>query len=63
MRHFRTEVGPGMRRMLAAAVRETLAFRPNTVVHHAKALTAPAVGQEIRTEQGLQTVLSVLETW
>ncbi|MFE7630406.1 glycosyltransferase [Kocuria sp. NPDC057446] len=47
VRHFRTEVGPGMRRMLAAAVRETLAFEPDVVVHHAKVLTAPAVAQAL----------------
>lgn len=47
VRHFRTEVGPGMRRMLAAAVRETLAFTPDVVVHHAKVLTAPAVAQAL----------------
>lgn len=47
VRHFRTEVGPGMRRMLAAAVRETLAFAPDVVVHHAKVLTAPAVAQAL----------------
>jgi sterol 3beta-glucosyltransferase len=47
VRHFRTEVGPGMRRMLAAAVRETLAFEPDVVVHHPKVLTAPAVAQAL----------------
>ncbi|GLC62316.1 hypothetical protein PLESTB_001869800 [Pleodorina starrii] len=47
VRHFRTEVGPGMRRMLAAAVRETLAFAPDMVVHHPKVLTAPAVAQAL----------------
>ncbi|WP_229741635.1 glycosyltransferase [Kocuria dechangensis] len=47
VRHFRTEVGPGMRRMLAAAVRETLAFRPDVVVHHPKVLTAPAVADAL----------------
>lgn len=47
VRHFRTEVGPGMRRMLAAAVRETLAFAPDVVVHHPKVLTAPAVAQAL----------------
>ncbi|MEX5234394.1 glycosyltransferase [Kocuria arenosa] len=47
VRHFRTEVGPGMRRMLAAAVRETLAFAPDVVVHHPKVLTAPAVAETL----------------
>ncbi|MFC4903325.1 glycosyltransferase [Kocuria oceani] len=47
VRHYRTEVGPGMRRMLAAAVRETLAFRPDVVVHHPKVLTAPAVADAL----------------
>ncbi|WP_035930144.1 glycosyltransferase [Kocuria rosea] len=47
VRHFRTEVGPGMRWMLAAAVRETLAFAPDVVVHHPKVLTAPAVAQAL----------------
>ena len=47
VRHFRTEVGPGMRRMLAAAVRETLTFAPDVVVHHPKVLTAPAVAQAL----------------
>lgn len=47
VRHLRTEVGPGMRRMLAAAVRETLAFEPDIVVHHPKVLTAPAVAETL----------------
>ncbi|MFI7585169.1 glycosyltransferase [Kocuria sp. M1N1S27] len=47
VRHFRTEVGPGMRRMLAAAVRETLAFEPDVVVYHPKVLTAPVVAQSL----------------
>src|SRR3712207_6662398 len=33
-RHVRAEVRPAMRRMLAAAVRETAAFDPDVVVHH-----------------------------
>jgi sterol 3beta-glucosyltransferase len=47
LRHYRTEVGPGMRRMLSAAVRETLVFRPDVVVHHPKVLTAPAVADAL----------------
>ncbi|MFI7742791.1 glycosyltransferase [Kocuria rhizosphaericola] len=47
VRHFRTEVGPGMRRMLAAVVRETLAFEPDIVVRHAKVLTAAAVADAL----------------
>ncbi len=47
VRHFRTEVGPAMRRMLAAAVRETLVFEPDVVVYHAKVLTAPAVADAL----------------
>ncbi|MEX5301815.1 glycosyltransferase [Kocuria sabuli] len=47
VRRYRTEVGPGMRRMLSAAVRETLAFRPDVVVHHPKVLTAPAVADAL----------------
>ncbi|MEX5296478.1 glycosyltransferase [Kocuria sp. CPCC 205268] len=43
VRHVRSEVGPGMRRMFSAAVRETLAFEPELVVHHPLVLTAPAV--------------------
>ena len=40
-RHLGREVRPGMRRMLSAAVRETLAFAPDVVVHHPLILTAP----------------------
>ncbi|WP_460668820.1 glycosyltransferase [Kocuria himachalensis] len=47
VRHFRTEVGPGMRRMLTAAVRETLAYEPDIVVYHPKVLTAPAVAEAL----------------
>ncbi|MEX5297868.1 glycosyltransferase [Kocuria sp. CPCC 205292] len=47
VRHFRTEVGPGMGRMLAAAVRETLAFEPDVVVRHAKVLTAPVAADAL----------------
>ncbi|GAA2724637.1 glycosyltransferase [Cellulomonas aerilata] len=41
VRHLGREVRPGMRRMLAAAVRETVAFAPDVVVHHALVLSAP----------------------
>ncbi|MGX5356973.1 glycosyltransferase [Kocuria sp. KH4] len=47
VRSYRTEVGPGMRRMLSAAVRETLAYRPDMVVHHPKILTAPLVADAL----------------
>ncbi|RIJ61449.1 glycosyltransferase, partial [Clavibacter lycopersici] len=40
-RHLRTEVRTAMRRMLAAAVRETVAFEPDVVVHHPLILSAP----------------------
>lgn len=40
-RHLRTEVRPAMRRMLASAVRETVAFGPDVVVHHPLVLSAP----------------------
>ncbi|MFT2690198.1 hypothetical protein [Clavibacter zhangzhiyongii] len=33
-RHLRAEVRPAMRRMLASAVRETVDFAPDVVVHH-----------------------------
>lgn len=39
--HLRREVRPAMRRMLASAVRETLAFEPDVVVHHPLILSAP----------------------
>ncbi|WP_240674971.1 nucleotide disphospho-sugar-binding domain-containing protein [Cellulomonas endophytica] len=39
--HLRTEVRPGMRRMFAAAVRQTLLFAPDVVVHHPLVLSAP----------------------
>ncbi|OLT13789.1 glycosyl transferase [Kocuria sp. CNJ-770] len=47
LRHYRTEVRPGMRRMLSAAVRETLAFGPDLVVHHPLILTAPALADAL----------------
>ncbi|GEA86862.1 glycosyl transferase family 1 [Cellulomonas cellasea] len=40
-RHLGREVRPGMRRMLAAAVRETVSFAPDVVVHHPLILSAP----------------------
>ncbi|MCA5923969.1 glycosyltransferase [Curtobacterium oceanosedimentum] len=39
--HLRAEVRPAMRRMLAAAVRESVAFDPDVVVHHPLVLSAP----------------------
>lgn len=60
VRHFRTEVGPGMRRMLAAAVRETLAFAPDVVVHHPKVLTAPAVAQALGVPHVVAEAVPVL---
>ncbi|TCL83588.1 MULTISPECIES: glycosyltransferase [unclassified Rathayibacter] len=39
--HLRREVRPAMRRMLASAVRETIAFEPDVVVHHPLILSAP----------------------
>lgn len=47
VRHFRTEVGPGMRGMLSAAVQETMAFEPDLVLHHPLILTAPAVADAL----------------
>ncbi|WP_298585606.1 glycosyltransferase [uncultured Kocuria sp.] len=47
VRHFRSEVGPGMGRMFSAAVRETLAFDPDLVLHHPLVLTAPAVADAL----------------
>ncbi|GAA4693753.1 glycosyltransferase [Kocuria gwangalliensis] len=47
VRRFRTEIRPGMREMLRAAVRETLAFGPDLVVHHPLVLTAPAVADAL----------------
>jgi sterol 3beta-glucosyltransferase len=46
-RHVRTEVRPGMRRMLAAAVRETVGFRPDVVVHHSLILSAPMAADSL----------------
>jgi sterol 3beta-glucosyltransferase len=46
-RHVRTEVRPGMRRMLATAVRETVGFRPDVVVHHSLILSAPMAADSL----------------
>ena len=46
-RHVRAEVRPAMRRMLAAAVRETVAFGPDVVVHHPLVLSAPMVADSL----------------
>lgn len=43
VRRFHSEIRPGMREMLSAAVRETLRFEPDLVVHHPLVLSAPAV--------------------
>jgi sterol 3beta-glucosyltransferase len=45
--HVRSEVRPAMRRMLAAAVRETAAFDPDVVVHHPLVLSAPMVADSL----------------
>ena len=60
VRHFRTEIRPGMRRMLAAAVRETLAHEPDVVVHHAKVLTAPLVADALGVPSVLVEAVPVL---
>ncbi|WP_043673095.1 glycosyltransferase [Clavibacter michiganensis] len=41
--HLCAELRPAIRRMLAAAVRETVAFDPDVVVHHPLILSAPMV--------------------
>ncbi|PZE84020.1 glycosyltransferase [Curtobacterium sp. MCBD17_032] len=46
-RHLHAEVRPAMRRMFAAAVRETVAFRPDVVVHHPLVLSAPMVADAL----------------
>lgn len=45
--HVRAEVRPAMRRMLAAAVRQTVAFAPDVVVHHSLILSAPMVADSL----------------
>ncbi|GAA1765594.1 glycosyltransferase [Kocuria aegyptia] len=57
--HFRSEVGPGMRRMLSAAVRETLAFAPDLVLHHPLVLTAPAVADALGVPRALAEFVPV----
>ena len=56
LRHVRAEVRPAMRRMLAVAVRETLAFDPDVVVHHPLVLSAPMVADAL----GVPRVLAEL---
>jgi len=46
-RHVRAEVRPGMRRLFATAVRETVAFAPDVVVHHPLVLSAPMVADAL----------------
>jgi sterol 3beta-glucosyltransferase len=46
-RHVHAEVRPAMRRMLAGAVRETVAFDPDVVVHHPLVLSAPMVADSL----------------
>jgi sterol 3beta-glucosyltransferase len=46
-RHLRREVRPSMRRMLAAAVRETVSFAPDLVVHHPLILSAPLAADSL----------------
>jgi sterol 3beta-glucosyltransferase len=45
--HLRTEVRPAMRRTIVAAVRETVAFEPDLVVHHPLILSAPMVADAL----------------
>ncbi|QIS38173.1 glycosyltransferase [Clavibacter capsici] len=45
--HLRTEVRPAMRRTIVAAVRETVAFDPDLVVHHPLILSAPLVADAL----------------
>jgi sterol 3beta-glucosyltransferase len=51
--HVRAEVRPAMRRMFAAAVRETVAFDPHLVVHHPLILSAPMVADSLRVPRVL----------
>jgi sterol 3beta-glucosyltransferase len=51
--HVRAEVRPAMRRMFAAAVRETVAFDPDVVVHHPLILSAPMVADSLRVPRVL----------
>lgn len=59
VRHVRAEVAPGMRRMLSVAVRETLAFGPDLVLHHPLILTAPAVADTLRVPRVLAEFVPV----
>lgn len=45
--HVRAEVRPAMRRMLAAAVRESVAFNPDVLVHHPLILSAPMAADSL----------------
>jgi sterol 3beta-glucosyltransferase len=45
--HLRAEVRPAMRRTIVAAVRETVAFAPDVVVHHPLILSAPMVADAL----------------
>jgi sterol 3beta-glucosyltransferase len=45
--HLRTEVRPAMRRTIVAAVRETVAFGPDVVIHHPLILSAPMVADAL----------------
>jgi len=45
--HLRTEVRPAMRRTIVAAVRETVAYAPDVVVHHPLILSAPMVADAL----------------
>lgn len=45
--HMRAEVRPAMRRMLAAAVRESVAFNPDVLVHHPLILSAPMAADSL----------------
>jgi sterol 3beta-glucosyltransferase len=51
--HVRAEVRPAMRRMFAAAVRETVAFDPDVVVHHPLVLSAPMAADSLRVPRVL----------
>ena len=57
--HVRAEVRPGMRRMFSAAVRETLAFDPDLVLHHPLILSAPAVADALGVHRALAEFVPV----
>ena len=46
-RSFTDRIRPAMRRLLAAAVREALAFEPDVIVYHPKVLSAPFVADAL----------------